>query len=99
MRLDKYLADMGLGTRSELKKAIRGGVAQINGVVEKDPGASVSSEDHILWYGEPVAYESSVYYLISELFPSNPSICILGHVCCLFASFNTLCIDFLCFSR
>ena len=29
MRLDKYLADMGLGTRSELKKAIRGGVAQI----------------------------------------------------------------------
>lgn len=37
MRLDKYLADMGLGTRSELKKAIRGGVAQINGVVEKDP--------------------------------------------------------------
>lgn len=66
MRLDKYLADMGLGTRSELKKAIRGGVAQINGVVEKDPGASVSSEDHILWYGEPVAYESSVYYMLNK---------------------------------
>ena len=33
MRLDKYLADMGVGTRSEVKSLIRKGVVTINGKV------------------------------------------------------------------
>ena len=32
IRLDKYLADMGLGTRSEIKKEIRSGSLSVNGV-------------------------------------------------------------------
>lgn len=35
LRLDKYLADMGIGTRSEVKKAIGKGLVQVNGSVEK----------------------------------------------------------------
>lgn len=66
MRLDKYLADMGLGTRSELKKAIRKGAARVNGVAEKDPGASVSPEDNIFWYDEPVEYEAFAYYMLNK---------------------------------
>ncbi|MBQ2627259.1 MAG: 16S rRNA pseudouridine(516) synthase, partial [Eubacterium sp.] len=31
MRLDKYLADMKIGTRSELKKAIRAKAVTVNG--------------------------------------------------------------------
>ena len=31
MRLDKYLADMGLGTRSEVKKLLKGGQVAVNG--------------------------------------------------------------------
>lgn len=31
MRLDKFLSEMGVGTRSELKKAIRAGAVQIDG--------------------------------------------------------------------
>ena len=32
MRLDKYLSEMGAGTRSELKKAVRAGRVTVNGV-------------------------------------------------------------------
>ena len=41
MRLDKYLAQMGAGTRSEIKKAIRAGRVTVNGVKASDPAAHV----------------------------------------------------------
>ena len=33
LRLDKYLADMGLGTRSQIKKDISKGQVLVNGTV------------------------------------------------------------------
>ena len=41
MRLDKYLAQMGAGTRSEIKKAIRAGRVTVNGVKASDPAVHV----------------------------------------------------------
>ena len=38
MRLDKFLADMGLGTRSEVKKDIRKGLILVNGTPIRTPG-------------------------------------------------------------
>ena len=35
IRLDKYLADMGKGTRTELKEMIRRGRITVNGVIVK----------------------------------------------------------------
>ena len=35
IRLDKYLADMGKGTRSEVKKAISKGLVRVNNVIVK----------------------------------------------------------------
>ena len=35
MRLDKYLAEMGVGTRQEVKKQIRQGKVTVNGTVVK----------------------------------------------------------------
>ena len=31
LRLDKYLADMGIGTRSEIKEKIKKGLVTVNG--------------------------------------------------------------------
>lgn len=45
LRLDKYLADMGLGTRSEVKKAITKGLAEVNGAVVKKPGGQSGHRD------------------------------------------------------
>ena len=45
MRLDKYLAQMGAGTRSEIKKAIRAGRVTVNGVKASDPAVHVRITD------------------------------------------------------
>ena len=37
MRLDKFLADAGLGTRSQVKTIIRKGTITVNGVPAKKP--------------------------------------------------------------
>ena len=45
VRLDKFLADAGAGTRSEVKKYIQKGKVQVNGVPVKKPEIKVSEED------------------------------------------------------
>ena len=66
MRLDKYLADMGLGTRSEIKKAVRKGRVSAGGRVLTDPGAKVGPEDEVLFDGKAVTYEPYVYYMLHK---------------------------------
>ena len=45
VRLDKFLADAGAGTRSEVKKFIQKGKVQVNGVTAKKSEIKVSEED------------------------------------------------------
>lgn len=66
MRLDKFLADMGVGSRSDLKKAIRKSLVTVNGVVEKDPGAQVSAEDRICFDGAEIRYAEQQYYMLHK---------------------------------
>lgn len=66
MRLDKYLSDMGLGTRSALRKLIRRGDVRINGKPAGDPGIHVSAEDCVELDGIPVEYETFVYYMLNK---------------------------------
>lgn len=66
MRLDKFLADMGVGSRSDLKKAIRKSLVTVNGAVEKDPGAQVSAEDLICFDGAEIRYAEQQYYMLHK---------------------------------
>lgn len=66
MRLDKYLADMGCGTRSELRRKIHKGAAAVNGTVVKDPGYALKGDEEVTWNGKPVAYEELVYYMLHK---------------------------------
>ena len=66
MRLDKYLSDMGAGTRSELKKEIRRSGVSVDGAVVTDPGFSVSQSSHIIFRGSVIAYEEFVYYMLNK---------------------------------
>ena len=66
MRLDKYLSEMGAGTRSELKKAVRAGRVTVNGVKVKEAAMHVEKDDVICMDGERVAYEQFVYYLMNK---------------------------------
>ena len=42
IRLDKYLADMGCGTRSQVKQMIRKGQVEINGEKIKKPEQKIT---------------------------------------------------------
>ena len=67
MRLDKYLADMGIGTRAEVKKLIRQGKIAVDGVTVKSPEAKIDYEkNQITCNGKPVAYEAFEYYMLNK---------------------------------
>lgn len=44
LRLDKYLADMGIGTRTEVKKAITKGQVRVNEETVKRPETKIDTE-------------------------------------------------------
>ena len=63
LRLDKYLADMGLGTRSQIKKDISKGQVLVNGTVSKDAGTRIDTEkDQVSYLGQAVTYAEYEYY-------------------------------------
>ena len=67
MRLDKYLADMNAGTRSELKRDIRKGLVTVGGSVAKDPGKNVDpTTDEVCYRGRKIEYETYVYYMLNK---------------------------------
>ena len=58
LRLDKFLADMGKGTRSALKEAVRKGRVRVNGEVIKKADIKVRIPgDTVTLDGEEVAYD------------------------------------------
>ena len=67
MRLDKMLADMGLGTRNEIRKACRDCRIAVNGEIIKNPAVHVDPEmDEVTVDEEPVAYTKYVYFMLNK---------------------------------
>ncbi len=60
MRLDKFLADAGAGTRSEVKKLIQKGKVQVNKETVRRPEQKVSAEDQVTLEGSPVGRRRSL---------------------------------------
>lgn len=63
IRLDKYLADMGIGTRSQVKQYIRKGQVLVNGSLPAGPEQKVGKEDVISFQGKDIAYQKYEYFL------------------------------------
>lgn len=67
IRLDKFLADMGIGTRSELKKAIRSGRVKIDGLTAKKPEEKVDPDSQqVTFDGNIVRYQTLEYYMLHK---------------------------------
>lgn len=67
MRLDKYLADTGIGTRSQVKQIIKKGQIQINGVMCTSADAKIDEgHDEIYYNGKLISYEKNRYYLLNK---------------------------------
>ena len=66
MRLDKYLSDMNVGTRTEIKKAVRQGQVSVDGVTVKNPGLSVNETSSVFYKGKEILYEVFSYYMLNK---------------------------------
>lgn len=67
IRLDKYLADMGIGTRTEVKKYIHSGRIQVDGQVIKKPESKIDTANHqVSFDGRPVIYRKYEYYMLHK---------------------------------
>ena len=66
MRLDKYLCDMGVGSRSDIKKAIRKCKVTVNGEVVRDSGEAVPEGAVITFYDQEIKYEELQYYMLHK---------------------------------
>lgn len=66
LRLDKLLADAGLGTRTDVKKLIKSGRVTVNGKVIRDNGCKTDTEDDIKADGRTVEYRRYVYLMLNK---------------------------------
>ncbi len=67
MRLDKFLCDLNLGTRSQVKKDIKAGFVTVNNSKASRPEQQIDEEaDRICYLGQPCIYEKNVYYLLHK---------------------------------
>lgn len=67
IRLDKFLADMGVGTRSEVKAYIRQGKVEVDGSPVKTPEMKINADiQTVCCNGNPITYETFEYYMLNK---------------------------------
>lgn len=67
IRLDKYLADMGMGTRKELKQKIKKGMVTVDGITEMSPERKIRTEENLVHLeGKPVCYAAYEYFMLNK---------------------------------
>ncbi len=67
IRLDKYLSDMGAGSRFDVKKKIGWGRVKVNGKVVFKPEYRVTvGEDTVVCDKKTIVYESFVYFMMNK---------------------------------
>ena len=67
IRLDKYLADMSAGTRSEVKKYIKAGRVQVDQFCEKDASRKIDpGKNRVELDGKQISYQKYEYYMLNK---------------------------------
>lgn len=66
IRLDKFLADMSVGTRSEVRKYITKGRVKIAGVIVKKADLKIDEQTIVYLDDEPIQYVIHEYYLLNK---------------------------------
>ena len=67
MRLDKFLAELNVGTRSQVKDLIRKKLVTVNGAPVTKPEHSIDPEtDQVCLQGKPLIYNQFQYFLLNK---------------------------------
>ena len=66
-RLDKFLADRGVGTRSQVKLLVKSGAVTVDGKVERDSSRKVDpAKEQICLDGEPLTADSRLVVMLNK---------------------------------
>lgn len=67
MRLDKYLANMGMGTRTEVKKILKSGKITVDGAIVTAPECRIEPEmNEIKMNGRVLTYQKHIYLMLNK---------------------------------
>ena len=67
MRLDKFLVDCGVGSRSQVKTFLKKKQVTVNGQVETSPKAQIDEkQDQIAFQGQALTHETFVYSMTQQ---------------------------------
>lgn len=66
IRLDKFLADSGAGTRSQVKLFIKNGKVTVNDSIAKDAGLKIGAQDIVLLEKRLVQKTGFSYYMLNK---------------------------------
>ncbi|MCI8455049.1 MAG: rRNA pseudouridine synthase [Lachnospiraceae bacterium] len=67
LRLDKFLADMAQGSRSQIRAMAKNGLITVNGVTEKRPERKIRiPDDMVTLAGKPVSYTVMEYFMLNK---------------------------------
>ena len=67
MRLDKFLSEVGLGSRKEVKQLLKKNVITVNGQLSNDGKKQVDEgKDKIVYLDEELTYQKFFYYLLNK---------------------------------
>lgn len=66
-RLDKYLADAGIGTRKEVKTYIKKGLIRVNHTIARTPDIKINPErDNIYYDNQKICLSEYEYYILNK---------------------------------
>ncbi|MEB8066770.1 MULTISPECIES: pseudouridine synthase [Mammaliicoccus] len=67
MRLDKFLANAGIGTRKEVKKFLKKNLVSVNEEIVKKPEMHINPEEDVITFDDiPIEYEPVVYLMMNK---------------------------------
>lgn len=67
MRLDKFLVEAGIGSRTEVKQLLKKKQVMVNDVIETSAKCQINEKvDKVICQGQRLSYEKFVYYLLNK---------------------------------
>ena len=67
MRLDKFLCEMNIGTRSQVKTYVKQGQVTVNDSVVKSPDIKIDeNSDIVMFKGKLLSYQKYYYYMLNK---------------------------------
>ncbi len=67
MRLDKFLSNYGIGSRSEVKNLLKKGLVKVNDIIIKNPSYKINpNKDIVSFNDKPIKFQENYYFMLNK---------------------------------